>query len=127
MTDAMTSIPLTSYNDVLAVTTRGQSWPKLVVETHTHLFAIGTVILAFGILLSIANIQSWVKNILILSAFAGLWGDAVLWTLAKFVGAAGYLIPLTGALMVTAMSIMAVVVLLDCWVKVPVISKSSAE
>jgi hypothetical protein len=127
MTDAIPSIPLTSYDEVLVVTARGQSWAKLVVETHTHLFAIGTVILALGILLSITNILSWIKITLILSAFAGLWGDAVLWTLAKFVGSAGYLIPLTGALMVGAMSITALVVLLSCWVKVPMISKDDSE
>jgi hypothetical protein len=123
MTDAITSMPLTSYEEVLATTTRGQPWSKLVVETHTHLFSIGMMMLVLGVLLAHTNIQSWVKNMLILAGFSGLWGDTLFWTMAKFVGFVGYLIPLTGGLMVGSICAMAGIVLLACWVKVPFISK----
>jgi hypothetical protein len=123
MTDAMTSMPLTSYEEVLATTTRGQPWSKLVVETHTHLFAIGMMMLVLGLMLANSNVKSWVKNVLILTGFAGLWGDTLFWTLAKFVGFVGYLIPFTGGLMVGSICAMAGIVLLACWVRVPFISK----
>lgn len=123
MTDAMTSMPLTSYEEVLATTIRGQPWSKLVVETHTHLFSIGMMLLVLGLMLAHSNIQSWIKNILILAGFTGLWGDALFWTLAKFVGSVGYFIPFTGGLMVAALCAMAGIVLLACWIKVPFISK----
>jgi len=123
MTDAMTSMPLTSFDEVLATTTRGQPWSKLVVETHTHLFSIGMMLLVLGLMLAHSNIHSWVKNVLILAGFAGLWGDTLFWTMAKFVGFVGYLIPFTGGLMVGAICAMAGLVFLECWIKVPFISK----
>lgn len=123
MTDAMTSMPLTSYEEVLETTTRGQPWSKLVVETHTHLFSIGMMVLVLGLLVANSNIQSWVKNLLILSGFAGLWGDTLFWTMAKFVGFVGYFIPFTGGLMIGAICAMAGIVILECWIKVPFISK----
>jgi len=123
MTDAMTSMPLTSYEEVLTTTTRGQPWSKLVVETHTHLFAISMMLLALGLMLANSNVQSWVKNVLILVGFTGLWGDALFWTLAKYLSFVGYLIPFTGGLMVGAICAMAGIVLLECWIKVPFISK----
>lgn len=123
MTDAITSMPLTSYEEVLTTTTRGQPWSKLVVETHTHLFSIGIMLMVLGLMLAHTSIQSWVKNTLILAGFVGLWGDTLFWTMAKFVGFVGYLIPLTGGLMVGSICAMAGIVLLACWVKVPFISK----
>lgn len=123
MTDAIPSMPLTSYDEVLATTTRGQPWSKLVVETHTHLFSIGMILLILSLMLAHSNIHLWIKNILILGGFAGLWGDTLFWTLAKFVDFVGFLIPFTGGVMVAAICAMAGIVLLECWVKVPFISK----
>jgi len=123
MTDAMTSMPLTTYDEVLAITTRGQPWSKLAVETHTHLFAIGMMVLILSLLIANTNIQAWIKNGLILAGFAGLWGDTLCWTMAKFVGFVGYLIPFTGGLMVGSICAMAALVFLACWIKVPFISK----
>ena len=123
MTDAMTSMPLTTYDEVKALTKKGIPWNKLAVATHTHLFSIGMMAFILGMLVSMTHILNWIKYVLISAAFLGLWGDVLFWTLAKFVGSVGYLIPLTGGLLISGISAMAVVVLLDCWVKVPLISK----
>jgi len=123
MTDAITSLPLTTYDEVKAWTTKGIPWSKLAVETHTHLFAISMMVFILAMLLSMTHIFNWLKYALISAAFLGLWGDVLFWTLAKFVGVVGYLIPLTGGLLISAIGTMAVVVLLDCWFKVPLISK----
>jgi len=123
MTDAMTSMPLTTYDEVKELTKKGIPWSKLAVETHTHLFSIGMMAFILSMLVSMTHIFNWIKYVLISAAFLGLWGDVLFWTLAKFVGFVGYLIPLTGGIMISGIGAMAVVVLLDCWVKVPLISK----
>jgi hypothetical protein len=123
MTDAMTSMPLTTYDEVKALTKKGIPWNKLAVETHTHLFAISMMVFILSMLLSITQVFDWIKYELISAAFLGLWGDVLFWTLAKFVGFVGYLIPLTGGLLISAIAVMAIVVLVDCWTRVPWISK----
>jgi len=127
MTDAMASLPLTTYDEVKAWTKKGIPWSKLAVETHTHLFAISMMVFMLSMLLSMTGIFNWLKYALISFAFLGLWGDVLFWTLAKFVGFVGYLIPLTGGLLISAIGTMALVVLLDCWIKLPLISKSSSN
>ncbi|MDX2320459.1 MAG: hypothetical protein QNK26_07655 [Moritella sp.] len=123
MTDAMTSLPLTTYDEVKTLTKKGMPWSKLAVATHTHLFSIGMMVFILGMLISMAGIFTWIKHVLICVAFLGLWGDVLFWTLAKFVGFVGYLIPLTGGLLISGLGAMSIVVLLDCWIKVPWISK----
>lgn len=123
MTDAMTSMPLTTYDEVKALTKKGIPWNKLAVETHTHLFAISMMVFILSMLLSMTHVFDWIKYVLISAAFLGLWGDVLFWTLAKFVGFVGYLIPLTGGLLISGLGAMAVVVLVDCWFRVPWISK----
>lgn len=123
MTDAMTSMPLTTYDEVKALTKKGIPWNKLAVETHAHLFSIAMIAFILGILLSMTGIVNWIKHVLICAAFLGLWGDVLFWTLAKFFGFIGYLIPLTGGLLISAIAVMAIVVLIDCWVRVPWIAK----
>ncbi|WP_392339176.1 hypothetical protein [Moritella marina] len=123
MTDAMTSMPLTTYDEVKALTKKGIPWSKLAVETHAHLFSIAMMVFILGMLLSITQVFNWIKYVLICAAFLGLWGDVLFWTLAKFVGFVGYLIPVTGGLLISAIAVMAIVVLLDCWSRVPWISK----
>ncbi|MGY8868919.1 MAG: hypothetical protein ACKVJE_00640 [Pseudomonadales bacterium] len=123
MTEAMPSMPLTTYKEVIQVTTRGQPWSKIAVQTHTHLFAISLLVVTLGFALSFTQIFSWIKYLLICCAFVGLWGDALSWTLAKYFSFVGYLIPFTGGLLSGAMADMAAIILLDCWVKVPFINE----
>lgn len=127
MTEAIPSMPLTSYEEVLATTSRGQPWSKIAVQTHTHLFAISALIMILAIAVSYTQTLSWVKYLLISSAFIGLWGDALSWTLAKYVAFAGYLVPFTGALLTGSMAAIAIIVLLDCWIKVPLIAVTNQE
>lgn len=123
MTDAMTSIPLTTYNEVKAWTIKGIPWSKLAVETHTHLFAISMMVFILSMLLAMTEVVNWLKYALISAGFLGLWGDVLFWTLAKFVSIVGYFIPLTGGLLISSIGTMAIIVLLDCWIKIPLINK----
>jgi hypothetical protein len=123
MTDAMTSLPLTTYDEVKALTNKGIPWSKVAVQTHTHLFAVSMMAFILSMLLAMTQTLDWIKNMLICAAFFGLWGDVLFWTLAKFVGFVGYLVPMTGGLLISGLGAMAVLVLLNCWVKVPLISK----
>ncbi|SIS42691.1 hypothetical protein [Neptunomonas antarctica] len=127
MTEAMTSIPLTTYQEVIQTTTKGQPWSKIAIQTHTHLFAMSLLVVILGFTLSFTQIFSWIKYLLISFAFLGLWGDALSWTLAKYFAFVGYLIPFTGAMLTGAMAAMAAIILLDCWVKVPLITELAGE
>jgi hypothetical protein len=120
MTEAMTSIPLTAYNEVIQ-TTKGQPWSKIAIQTH--LFAMSLLVVILGFTLSFTQILSWIKYLLISFAFLGLWGDALSWTLAKYFAFVGYLIPFTGAMLTGTMAAMAAIILLDCWTKVPLITE----
>ena len=74
MTDAMTSMPLTSFEEVLKLTVRGQPWSKLAIETHTHLFSIGMMALVLGLMVAMTGILEWAKTASIAVTFLGLWG-----------------------------------------------------
>ena len=124
MTDAKQDLPLTSYEEVLKVTERGQPWSKLAVQSHTHMFAIGTLVLAMSLLMAHASVLNGLKTLLIVLASLGLWGDVLSWTLAKYISVVGYLVPFTGAALIGSLGLMAVIVLLDCWIRVPLVGQN---
>jgi len=122
MTKAIPSIPLTSYEDVVASSTQGLPDGKLLKGLHFHLFGIGTTLLALGALLAFSGLGGFWKVVLPLAGFAGLWLDTTGWIVGRFSEVAAYMIVSGGALMSSAIGAMAVLVLLDCWIRVPVIS-----
>lgn len=123
MTDAFPELPLTSYEDVKAQSGQGLPTGKLLSQLHTHLFAIGTVVLALGLLLSMAEVFTFLKVLLFLGGFVGLWIDTAGWVLGKQFEWAAWMVMGGGGLMSASIAAMAVVVLLDCWIKVPVIGR----
>ncbi len=123
MTDAAPGMPLTSYEDVLALSTRGLPDGKLLGSLHTHLFAIGTVLLALSLLMSCSDLQRVWSVLLIAVGFAGLWLDTGGWVLGRSSESAVWLIIAGGAMTSGALAAMAVVVVLDCWIRIPLFSR----
>lgn len=121
MTKAMPGIPLTSYEDVVAAATQGLPDGALLKGLHFHLFGIGTTLVALGLLLAFSGLGGFWKAVLPLAGFAGLWLDTTGWIVGRFSEAAAYMIVSGGALMSSSIAAMAVLVLLDCWIAVPVI------
>ncbi len=123
MTKAMPSIPLTSYEDVMALTARGLPDGKLLRGLHFHLFGIATALLALGVLLAVTDLAAFWKALLPLAGFVGLWLDTGGWVAGRFTDAAAYMIVGGGTLVNASLGAMAVLVLLDCWVRVPLLSR----
>ena len=121
MSDAKPDMPLTTYEEVLAHTERGKPLGKLAIETHIHLFGIGMLLLLSGFMFSITSIVSWAKTLFICAGFLGAWGDTLSLTFAKYIDFLGYTTPFTGATMIVSLCVMLIIVLLDCWIRVPII------
>lgn len=126
MTDAIPGMPLTSYEDVVTYTMRGLPTGKLLKALHTHLFAIGTVLLALSLLLASTDLHGVWKVLLTLTGFVGLWLDTGGWVLGRISESAAWLTIGGGALTSGSIAAMALLVLLDCWIKVPLLSRSES-
>lgn len=60
MTEAVPKMPLTGYEDVKKLTVRGLPSGKLLGQVHTHMFALGVVLLVLCLLLALSDItQGW--------------------------------------------------------------------
>lgn len=125
MTKAMPSMPLTSFEDVVALTPRGLPDGKLLRGLHFHLFGIGTALALLGILLAVTDLAAFWKVVIPLAGFVGLWLDTGGWVAGRFTDAAAYMIVSGGTLVNASLGAMAVLVLLDCWVRVPLLSRRS--
>lgn len=127
MTKAMPSMPLTRYEEVVAVSTQGLPDGKLLKALHYHLFGIGTALLALGVLLAFTDLAALWKALIPLAGFVGLWLDTGGWIAGRVTEQAAWMIIGGGALMNSAVGAMAVLVLLDCWIRVPILSAASGR
>jgi hypothetical protein len=114
---------LTSFEDVVAFTPRGLPDGKLLRGLHFHLFGIGTALLALGVLLAVTDLAGFWKVVTPLAGFVGLWLDTGGWVAGRFTEAAAYMIVAGGTLVNASLAAMAVLVLLDCWVRIPFVSR----
>jgi hypothetical protein len=122
MTKAIPSIPLTSFEDVVAFSPRGLPDGKLLRGLHFHLFGIGTALLALGVLLAVTDLAAFWKVVIPLAGFVGLWIDTGGWIAGRFTEAAAYMIVAGGTLVNASLGAMALLVLLDCWIRIPLLS-----
>jgi hypothetical protein len=121
MTKAMPSIPLTTYAETNAFTGRGLPGGKLLMQLHVHIFAIGVILLVVSLLFCAADIYPRLKVLGPVVGFVGLWLDTSGWVLGTVGEWAAWLIVGGGGLLAAAIAGMSVVILVDCWTKVPVI------
>ena len=127
MTDAVPNMPLTTYEEVLTYTSRGLPTGKLLRTLHTHMFAIGTVLLVLSLLLAISDVKNFWKVLLIVTGFVGLWLDTGGWVFGQLSESAAWLTVAGGALTSASIAAMALLVLLDCWVKVPLLGRPAPD
>ena len=123
MTLAIPSMPLTTYEEVVAFSTQGLPDGKLLKGLHYHLFGIGTALLALGTLLAFSGLAAVWKVVLALVGFVGLWVDTAGWIAGRVTEQAAWMIIGGGAMMNGALGAMAVLVLLDCWLRVALLSE----
>ncbi len=127
MTDANPALPLTSYEDVVKVTRRGLPALKLLRELHVHAFALGTILMIIGLLLSAADIKPWLKVALPVIGFLALWVDTWGWILGTVGSWAAWLIVGGGGTLAASVGVMSGILLLDCWVRVPIIGRKPPQ
>jgi hypothetical protein len=125
MTDAVPGMPLTSFEAVVELTAAGLPSGKLLMQLHVHLFALGVVLLLLGLLLGAADIAPGIKVLLPLAGFVGMWMDTAGWVLGAVGEWAAWLIMGGGGLLAAAIVAMSVLVLLDCWIRVPLVGRSA--
>ena len=126
MSEAMPSMPLTSYEEVAKLAAPGLPAGKLLMQLHVHAFALGTILLVLALLFCAADIAAVWKVVLPVVGFAGLWLDTAGWVFGSFGSWAAWFIVTGGGLLAAGIAAMSTVVLLDCWIKVPVIGKNPA-
>lgn len=127
MTDAMPSMPLDSYEWTAKLAERGLPGGKLLMQLHVHAFALGVILLVLSLLFCATDIASVWKVALPLVGFAGLWLDTAGWVFGSFGEWAAWFIVGGGGLLAAAIAAMSFIVLLDCWIKVPVIGRAPAD
>lgn len=123
MSEAMPSMPLTSYEDTKALTRRGLPPGKLLLQVHVHAFALATILAVLALMFCAADIFGIWKVLGPVVGYAGLWLDSAGWIFGTIGEWAAWLIIIGGGLLAAAIAGMAVVVVIDCWAKVPIIGK----
>jgi len=124
MTDAMPGMPLTSFEETKKLTVRGLPSGKLLMQLHVHAFALATVLLVLTLLFSAADIALVWKVLLPVVAYLGLWMDFAGWLLGSVGEWAVWFIMGGGGLLAATIAAMSVVILLDPWMKVPVLGRT---
>ena len=125
MSKAMPGLPLTTYEEVMKYAARGLPSGKLLMQVHVHAFTLGTILLVLSLLLSFAEVGPAWKAVLPAAGFVGLWMDTGGWVLGAFGDWAAWLIMGGGGLLALGIAGMAGIVLLDCWLRVPLIGTSA--
>jgi len=123
MSQAMTSMPLGKYKEVLPLTKAGYSWKKMSKQAHIHLFGITVFLIILSLLMAYSSFLPWIKYLFIIVSSLSLWIDIFSWWLTKFFVEFIYVIFLSGGLMSGSIIVMSVLVFLDLWISVPWISK----
>lgn len=124
MTDAMPGMPLTSFEETKKLTVRGLPSGKLLMQLHVHAFALATVLLVLTLLFSGSDVALAWKVLLPVVAYLGLWMDFAGWLLGSVGSWAAWFIVGGGALLAVPMAAMCIVVLLDPWMKVPLLGRT---
>jgi len=92
---------LTSYAGVrqVAEVDTGESIHTLMKISHIHLFGIGLVALAIGLVFRLASLPSWLKGTLMVLPFAAIFTDILAWFLTKWDPVYAYTVVLAGGIL----------------------------
>lgn len=127
MSDAITSMPFTSHEELLNYTEKGYSWTQMAKTAHIHLFGISIFLVIVSLAMSLSSYTGWIKTSLISIGWVGLWLDISSWWLAKFYDLFAYMIAVAGTFEIGVVVIMSVLCLVDIWFKPPSILQEKAS
>lgn len=119
MTDAITSMPFDTYEDLIKYTQKGYTWEHMAKTAHIHLFGIAVFLVIVSLTMAFSSYRSAIKTVLISAAWIALWLDISAWWLAKFSDQFAYLIAGAGTIEIASIVTMSGLCLLNMWIKVP--------
>jgi len=127
MSGAITSMPFSSYDDILQYTEGGYSWTKMAKSAHIHLFGIAVFLVLVSMIMAYSSYAAWIKTLLISAGWIALWLDIASWWLAKFFSDFAYVISVAGSVEIGAVCAMSGLCLLNLWFPLPAIVLEPAE
>lgn len=123
------SVPdLTTYNGVqqVAEVDLGQSLHTLMRLSHIHLFGIGILALAIGLIFRLASMRRWLKVTLIVLPFAAMFADIAAWFLTKWDPVYAYVVVVGGALLGASLLVQIAFSLWQLWfLKAPAVAAAA--
>ncbi len=119
MSGAITSMPFSSYEDLLEYTDKGYSWTHMAKTVHIHLFGISVFLIIVSLAMAFSSYIGVIKTTLIAVGWVALWLDISAWWLAKFSDQSAYLIAVAGTFEIGAVVTMSGLCLLNMWIKLP--------
>lgn len=108
---------LTTFAGVqaLAEVDMGESLHTLMKLSHIHLFGIGILLLAVGLIFRLSAMRRWLKLSLIVLPFAAMFADILAWFLTKWDPVYAYVVVVGGALLGLSLIVQVVVSLWQLW------------
>ncbi len=110
-------VDLSTYAGVRAVAEvdTGASLLSLVRLSHIHLFGIGLVLLAVGLIFRLAQLPEWLKAALVVLPFASVATDILAWFLTKWDPFYAYTVVAAGAVLGLALVAQILISLYQTW------------
>ncbi|MCW8329458.1 hypothetical protein MD588_11625 [Photobacterium sp. SDRW27] len=118
-TDAINSMPLSGYDDVLQHTQQGYSWSEMAKAAHIHLYGIALLLFVVTLALAKSSCATMLKYGLITVGWLALWVDIASWWLAKYSIVFAYTLAAAGAIEIMILSFSSVLILVEMWWKLP--------
>lgn len=108
---------LTSYDNVMKVAQidTGTSVATLVKLSHIHLFGIGLLLLAVGMIFRYAELPIILKNTITIAPFIAVFIDILSWYLTKWDPLYAYTVVVAGAVVGLALAVQILVPLWQMW------------
>jgi hypothetical protein len=100
---------------VVATVDTGQSIESLVRLSHIHLFGIGLLLFAVGMIFRRTELRSWFKHTVLLTPFAAVFVDILAWFLTKEDPVYAYTLVGAGALLGLALGMQILISIYQLW------------
>lgn len=116
-TSGLTAPDLTTFAGVqaLAEVDMGESLHTLMKLSHIHLFGIGILLLAVGLIFRLSAMRRWLKLSVIVLPFAAMLADIVAWFLTKWDPVYAYVVVVGGGLLGVSLIVQVGVSLWQIW------------
>lgn len=108
---------LTNFAGVqeLSAVDMGESLHTLMKLSHIHLFGIGILLLAVGLIFRLSVMRPWLKLSLIVLPFAAMFADILAWFLTKWDPVYAYVVVVGGGLLGVSLIVQVMVSLWQLW------------